>query len=74
MYSFLMGLPGLFLIYFRTFSTKNNNFYNKLMLKIVHPVGIRRWNLNSWPLEHETPPITTRPRLPPYRMNSLLDH
>ena len=27
-----------------------------------------RWDLNTRPLEHESPPITTRPGLPPYML------
>ena len=30
------------------------------------PCSIRCLDLNSRPSEHESPPITTRPRLPPY--------
>ena len=41
-----------------------HNFYNKVTWKNVHPVygaGIRTHNLSA----HESPPITTRPRLLP---------
>ena len=30
------------------------------------PSSIRCWDSNSRPLEHESPPITTRPGLPPH--------
>ena len=29
------------------------------------PSSIQCWDSNQWPLAHESPPITTRPRLPP---------
>ena len=47
------------------FSNKHNNFYNKWMWNNIHPVGILCWDSNLRPLEHESPPITTRPGLPP---------
>ena len=35
-------------------------------MKNVHPVSsMRRWDSKPGPLEHESPPITTRPGLPP---------
>ena len=42
-------------------SNKHYNFYNKYMWKNVRPSSIRRWDSNPWPLEHESPTITTRP-------------
>ena len=30
------------------------------------PSSIWHWDLNPWPLEHESPPITTWPGIPPY--------
>ena len=56
--------PGLFLIYFRLF---------KHTLQILQQINLKKcpssiWcrDLNSWPLKHESPPITTRPGLPPF--------
>ena len=34
-------------------------------IKMLWPSSIRRQDLNPWPLEHKSPPITTRPGLPP---------
>ena len=56
-----MGQPDLFLIYFRLFKHTLQIWQQICMWKNVHPVygdGIQT-------LEHESPPITTRPRLPP---------
>ena len=52
------AIPYLFFIYFSLF---------KQILQIMKkcPSSIRCWDLNPRPLEHESPPITTRPRLPP---------
>ena len=33
------------------------------------PSSLRRWDLNSQPLEHESPHITTRPGLRPSKKN-----
>ena len=30
------------------------------------PSSIGSWDLNPRPLEHESPPVTTRPGLPPF--------
>ena len=57
--------PGLFFVYFQSFSNKQYNFYNKSMWKMSCPSSIRRLDSNPWPLECESPPITTRPGLPP---------
>ena len=57
-YSFLMGRPGLFSIYFRLFK-QTLQFLQQYIVKNVHPVygaGIQ----TPQPLEHESPPITTR--------------
>ena len=58
-----MGQPQPLFVYFRSFQTNITNIYNKYMWKNVHPVygaGIRTHDL--W---NESPPITTRPGLPP---------
>ena len=56
---------GLFFVYFRSFQTTNIFFYNKSMWKNSCPSSIQRRDSNPWPSEHEPPPITTRPGLPP---------
>ena len=50
---------------FLVFSNKQYIFYTKSMLKMSCPSSIRRWDSNPRPLERESPPITTRPGLPP---------
>ena len=52
-------------VYFRSFITNNTIFYNKSMWKMSFPSSIRHQDSNPWPLECESPPITTRPGLPP---------
>ena len=56
--------PGLFLVYFRSFSNKQYNFYNKQMWKMLSPSSIQHRDSNPWHLEHESSPITTRQGLP----------
>ena len=46
-------------------SNKHYNFYHKNMRKILCPSSKWRRDLNPWPSEQESPPITTRPGLPP---------
>ena len=55
--------PGLFLIYFHLF---------KLTLQFLQQINVKKCrssiqflDSNLQPLEHESPPITTRPGLPP---------
>ena len=43
---------------FSVFSNKQYNIYNKSMQKMSCPSRILRWNLNPWPLKHESSPIT----------------
>ena len=45
------------------FSNKYYNFYNPTNEK-KWPSSIQCWGSNPQPLEHESPPITTRPGLP----------
>ena len=54
---------GLFFVYFRSFQTNNTIFTTNQCEKC--PSSIWRWDSNPRPLEHESPPITTRPGLPP---------
>ena len=52
--------------FFSVFSNKHRyNFYNKSMWKTSCPSSILSRDSNPWPLEHDPPPITTRPGLPP---------
>ena len=55
--------PGLFFVYFRLFK-QTIQFLQQINVKNVHPVYIARIRTHI-PLEHESPPITTRLRLPP---------
>ena len=64
-YSFFMDQTRPLFRLFSVFSNKQYNFYNKSMWKMPCSSSIRRWDLNPWPLECESPPITTRPGLPP---------
>ena len=60
--------PGLFLVYFQSFHT-----YNKLVQKInvqKCPSSIRCRDLNPQPLKIEMSPITTRPGLPSFGVES----
>ena len=67
MFFFKWANPGLFFVYFRSFSNKHYyNFYNRLMWKMSCPSSIRHRDSNPWSLDHEPPPITTRPGLPPW--------
>ena len=36
------------------------------------PSSIQHWDSNPLPLEHESPPITTRPGLPPHEATDLM--
>ena len=59
-----MGQPGLFFIYFRSFSNKHQYNFTTINVKKC-PSSIRHRDSNPRPLERESPPITTRPGLPP---------
>ena len=57
-----MGQPWPLLSFiFGLFKQTSLQFYNKYMWKKI-PSSIRCWDLNPWPLEHESLPVTTRPR------------
>ena len=58
------AIPGLFFVYFRSFQTNINTILQQTNVKKC-PSSIRRWDSNPWPSDHESPPITTRPGLPP---------
>ena len=47
------------------FSNKHDNSYNKYMCKMLCPSSMQRRDSNPRLLEPESPPITTRPGLPP---------
>ena len=57
-----MGHPGLFLIYFCLF--KHTLQFLQQINVIKCPSSIQCWDSNPQPLEHESPPITTRPGIP----------
>ena len=59
---------GIFFIYI-VFSNTHYNFYIKKCEKC--PSSIWCWDLNSQPLEYESPPKTTRPGLPPIYFTCL---
>ena len=65
-----MGHPRPLFRLFSVFSNKQYNSYNKSMWKMSSPSSIWRWDLNPRPLERESPPITTRPVLPPPSLHS----
>ena len=57
--------PGLFFVYFWSFQTNIVTiFTTKQCEKMSCPSSIWRRDSNPRPLEHEPPPITTRPGLP----------
>ena len=62
-----MCQPGLFFIYFRLFKHTPQFFTTNKCENC--PSSIWCWDSNSWSLEHESPPITTRPGLPPFTSN-----
>ena len=63
--------PGLFFLYFRILK-HTLQFLQQINVKKC-PSSIRCQDLNSQPLEHEYPPITTRPGLPPLNVDPIND-
>ena len=62
---FKMGQPWpLFRFYFRSFHTNTTTILQQIYVKKC-PSSIRCRDSNPRPSEHESPPITTRPRLRP---------
>ena len=59
-----MGQPRPLFHLFRLF--KNTLKFLQLIIVKKCPTNIRCQDSNSRPLEHESPPITTRPGLPPF--------
>ena len=62
--------PGLFFFSFYLFKHVTNFTTDTFGEKC--PSSIRCRDSNSWPLEHEPPPITTRPGLPPKKFETFL--
>ena len=60
-------IPASFIGYFRSFQTK------KITANICEKCPSSKWcgDLNPQPLEHESPPVTTRPGLPPFKLYCL---
>ena len=58
---FKIGHPQPLFIYFRLFK-QTLQFLQPINVK-KYPSSIRCWDLNPQPLEHESPPINTRPGL-----------
>ena len=56
----LNGPTPAFFIYFWSFQTNNTIFTTNQWEKMSGPASIRRQDLNSQPLKHESSPITTR--------------
>ena len=61
---FEMGHRRPLFRWFSSFQTNNNFFTTNKCEK--YPFSIWCWDSNPWPMEHKSPPITTRPGLPPY--------
>ena len=53
--------PGFLIIYFWSFQTNITTIFTANICENIQSV----WDLNPWPLEHESPPISTRPGLWP---------
>ena len=59
------AIPGLFLVIFGLFQSNNTIFITNQCEKMSCPSNIRCRYSNPRPLECDSPPITTRPGLPP---------
>ena len=59
-----MGQPRPLFHLFSVFFKQTIQFLQQINVKKC-PSSIRRWDSNPRPLERESPPITTRPGLPP---------
>ena len=60
--------PASFIIYFRSFQTNSTTILQQIPCEKC-PFSIQCQDLNPWLLEHESPPITTRPGLPPIKFD-----
>ena len=58
--------PASFSFIFGLFQKNNTIFTTNQCEKMSSPSSIRRRDSNPWPFESESPPLTTRPGLPPY--------
>ena len=56
---------GLFFVYFRSFQTNNTFITSNHCEKMSCPPSVRCRDSNPQPSKFESPPITTRPGLPP---------
>ena len=63
------AISSLFFIYFHLFK-QTFQFFATIMC-VKRPSSIRCWESNPRSSEHESPPITTRPGLPPYLITLL---
>ena len=63
-----MGQPRPLFRLFSVFSNKQYNFFTNQWEKMSCPFSILCQDLNPRPLERESPPIATRPGLPPTLM------
>ena len=61
-----MGHPRPLFRLFLSFQT-NNTIIRTNKCEKVMTTSLRRRDSNTWPSEHESPPITTKPGLPPKR-------
>ena len=61
--------PGLFFVYFQSFHSNITIFTTNQCEKC--PSSIRHWALNSQPSDYQSPPLATRPELPPYSLKCL---
>ena len=60
------AIPGPFFVYFWSFQTNTYTIFTTNQCeKMPMPSSIPCRDLNPWPLDHESSPITTRPGLPP---------
>ena len=65
-YFFLkMGQPRPLFCLFSSFQTNITNFTTNMNVKKC-PSSIWRWDSNSQPSDYQSPPLTTRPGLPPF--------
>ena len=66
-----MGQPRPLYCLFLVFSNKQYKFHNKLLWTKC-PSSIWHWDSNSQPSAYKSPPLTTRPGLPPRPAVALL--
>ena len=65
-YFFKTGQPQPLLMFiFGLFEQTSLQFLQQRVVKKC-PLGIQCWDMNPQPSEHESPPINTRPGLPPW--------